>query len=69
MEYLCPARVGSLDFLSVRTDSLARPRRARPLLRAVARPMEEQMLDIAFLALGLVWFAACLGYTAFCDRL
>ncbi len=34
-----------------------------------APAVEKPMLDLAFLALGLVWFAACLGYTAFCDRL
>jgi hypothetical protein len=25
--------------------------------------------DIGFIALGLAWFALCLGYAALCDRL
>ncbi len=31
--------------------------------------MEAVMWDVAFLALGMAWFALCLGYAAGCARL
>jgi hypothetical protein len=36
---------------------------------AVPWVKERIMWDVAFLAIGLGWFAVCLGYTALCDRL
>ena len=39
------------------------------IFRPVQLPRREIMLDIAFLALGLGWFAICLGYAAACERL
>ena len=34
------------------------------------RPNPETfMLDVAFVALGLAWFAIFFGFAAFCDRL
>ncbi len=33
------------------------------------RILEAIMPDVAFLALGLAWFAICLGYAALCERL
>ena len=40
------------------------------ILRPASHPAREVgMSDIVFLALGLVWFALCLGYAAGCERL
>lgn len=31
--------------------------------------LEAIMPDVVFVVLGLAWFAVCLGYAAFCERL
>jgi hypothetical protein len=61
---------GAPPSISYRPSETFRPDPGTPVaVTRRGRPTEEQMLDIAFLALGLAWFAACLGYTAVCDRL
>lgn len=59
MEFLCPARSGSLAFLCNDGEFAC----------WFHSPHGIHMLDIIFVAAGLAFFAVGLAYTLLCDRL